>query len=83
MIEFLSFRKFYTPVAIHILFWIGVGACVVEGITMIASAGPFGRGLGILNGLLVLLIGPILVRVACEVIMAVFGIHASLRGRGD
>jgi hypothetical protein len=82
MSDFLTFRKYLTPFVIQILFWIGVGVCVVEGITMIASVGAFARGIGIVNGLLVLLVGPIAVRVICELIMAVFGIHDSLKERG-
>jgi len=82
MLDFLTFRKFYTPLFIQILFWIGLGVCVIEGIATIASAGRFGSGLGIINGILVLAVGPIAVRVLCELLMAVFGIHDSLR-KGD
>jgi len=80
MFEFLSFKKFFTPMAMQILFWIGVGICAVEGIAIIATAGRFSSALGIINGLLVLIVGPIAVRVLCELIMAVFGIHESLKG---
>jgi hypothetical protein len=85
MNEFLTFRKFVTPMAIQILFWIGVGVCAVEGITMLVSsaASTFGRGIGIINGLLVLFIGPIAVRVLCELIMAVFKIHDGLKQGGE
>jgi len=78
MLEYLSFRKFITPLAIQILFWIGVGVTTVEGISMIATGGTFRSGLGIVNGLLVLIVGPVVVRVLCEVLVAIFGIHASL-----
>jgi hypothetical protein len=81
MREYLLFRKFITPIVIELFFWLGVGLCVAEGIAMIISAaGRFGSGIGILNGILLLLIGPVFVRVACELIMAVFGIHDALRG---
>lgn len=83
MRDYLLFRKFITPIAIELFFWLGVGLCVAEGIAMIiAAAGRFGSGIGVLNGILLLLIGPIFVRVACELIMAVFGIHDALRS-GD
>jgi len=78
--EFLSFRKLYTPIFIQILFWIGVGVCVIEGIGTIITAATFRSGLGIVNGLLILGVGPIAVRVLCELLVAVFGIHDSLRG---
>ncbi len=83
MTEFLSFRKLYAPVMIQILFWIGVGVCFVEGIGMIATGGSFRSFLGVLNGLLVLVVGPIAVRVICELLVAVFGIHESLKGQGE
>ncbi len=83
MNDILSFRKLLTPTLIQILFWIGVGVCAIEGISMIASAARFGVGVGIVNGLLVLIIGPVAVRVLCELIMAIFGIHQALRDRGD
>jgi len=77
--EFLSFKRFFTPMIMQILFWVGVGVCVVEGIAIIATVGRF-SALGVINGLLVLIIGPVAVRVLCELIMAVFGIHESLNG---
>ena len=83
MLEFFTFRKLYTPMVMQILFWIGVGVCVVEGIGMIASAGTFRSALGIINGILVLVVGPIAVRVLCELIVAVFGIHSALKGRSE
>ncbi len=83
MRDYLLFRKFVTPIVIELLFWLGAGLCVVEGIAMIAfSAGRGGNGLGIFTGILTLLVGPVFVRVACELIMAIFGIHEALKG-GD
>jgi len=79
MHDYLTFRRFITPVVIQIIFWIGVAVCVIRGITMIAaSAGAFGGAIGIVGGLIVLFVGPIAVRVICELIMAVFRIHEAL-----
>jgi len=83
MLDFFTFRKLYTPMVIQILFWIGVGVCVVEGIGMIASAGTFRSALGVINGILVLGVGPIAVRVLCELIIAIFGIHSALKGQSE
>ncbi len=83
MRDYLLFRKFLTPIVIELLFWVGVGLCVAEGIAMIAfSAGRLGNGFGIFSGILILLVGPVVVRVVCELIMAIFGIHDALRN-GD
>jgi hypothetical protein len=83
MRDYLLFRKFLTPIVIELLFWVGVVLCFAEGIAMIAfSAGRFGNGFGIFSGILTILVGPVVVRVVCELIMAVFGIHEALKG-GD
>lgn len=79
MNEFLAFKKMITPVAIQVLFWIGVGVCAIMGITMIAAPVPFGRATAVVSGLLVLFVGPVAVRVACELIMVVFGIYDTLK----
>ncbi len=79
MNDFLTFKKMITPIAIHILFWIGVGVCVIMGITMIAAASQFGRAPSVVSGLIVLFVGPIAVRVACELIVVVFGIYDRLK----
>ncbi len=79
MNDFLAFKKMITPIAIQILFWIGVGVCVIMGITMIAAASPFGRATAVVSGLIVLFVGPIAIRVACELIVVVFGIYDRLK----
>ncbi|RLE33435.1 hypothetical protein DRJ24_05290 [Candidatus Acetothermia bacterium] len=79
MHEYLTFRRFITPVVIQAIFWLGVAVCVIRGITMIAaSPGAFGGAIGIVGGLIVLFVGPIAVRVICELIMAIFRIHEAL-----
>jgi len=79
MNDFLSFKKMITPIAIQVLFWIGVGVCIIMGITMIAAASQFARATAVVSGLVVLFVGPIAVRVACELIMAVFGIYEKVK----
>ncbi len=79
MRDYLLFRKFVTPIVIELLFWLGVGLCVANGIATIAFSASRGGGYGIFTGILTLIVGPILVRVACELIMAVFGIHEALK----
>ncbi len=78
--EFISFEKMITPVLIKILFWIGVVVCVIGGLgTIITSANSlYGSGMGVLSGLLIIIIGPILVRVWCEILMVLFNINNSL-----
>ena len=79
MNDFLAFKKMVTPIAIQILFWIGVGVCVIMGITMIAGASQFARATAVVSGLIVLFVGPIAVRVVCELIVVIFGIYDRLK----
>ena len=72
MEEFLSFRKFITPVIIQVLFWAGVVLVIIAslitmgvGITQSDPAGAFA-------GLMMLVLGPIGVRVYCELIIVFF-----------
>jgi hypothetical protein len=70
MNEFLSFRKMITPVIIQVLFWIGVAVCVISGLVTMIQGGS-----AAVRGLLMLLLGPIVVRVYCELLILLFRIH--------
>ena len=76
--EFLSFRKMITPSVIQILFWIGVIVCVLAGLASIVGGSYLPGPGGTIYGLLVLFVGPIIVRVYCEILIVVFRIHDSL-----
>ena len=80
MEDFLKFRKMITPVIIQILFWIGVAGSVLGGLIVIATSfGSSGSGAaGFLAGLLMLVLGPVFVRVYCEILILLFKINESL-----
>lgn len=80
MEDYLTFRKMLTPVAIQVIFWVGVLVCVVLGLIMIVNgASPrYGGGGLVLRGVLTLVLGPVLVRIWCEAILVVFRIHDAL-----
>jgi hypothetical protein len=81
MEEFLKFKKMITPIIIQILFWIGVVVCVIWGLAAIVT-GISGHaehgGQIVFAGLLMLLIGPVLVRVYCEILIVLFSINTTL-----
>ncbi|MFK2827105.1 DUF4282 domain-containing protein [Bacillus sp. B190/17] len=81
MDRFLSFDKMVTPTIIKIIFWVGVVMSVLSGIGTIAAgiSSPYGSGLGVIMGLLTLVIGPLLVRVYCELLIIFFKMHESLK----
>ena len=76
MNEYLTFRKMITPAIIQILFWIGVVICVITGIAGIAAgaSADIGGGKMVFTGFLTLILGPIIVRVYCELIIVMFRI---------
>lgn len=81
MDRFLKFEKMITPIIIQVLFWIGVAVCVIAGIIQIVSGinTPYGGGGSVVfMGILLLLLGPILVRVWCEIMLVLFSIHDTL-----
>jgi len=72
--EFIHFDKMLTPLIIKIVFWIGVAFFVLMGIATMFEEGF----LSVLGGLLTIILGPLLVRVYCELIIIMFKIHESL-----
>ncbi|MGZ4392455.1 MAG: DUF4282 domain-containing protein [Gaiellaceae bacterium] len=68
--------------SIHLLFWLGVVASVVVGITLIIHA--FGlttrrdRQIEAIYGLLVIFIGPLVVRIYCEILILFFRMNDSV-----
>ena len=62
-----------TPKLIQILFYIGI---IISGI--IALVLFLSGGFGALLGLVVVLVGPIIVRVQCELLIIIFKIHEAL-----
>lgn len=72
MTDFLLFRRMLTPVLIVAVFWIGTGLCIITGIV------DFFTEQGVLKGLQVLIIGPILLRIICELCILFFRINETL-----
>jgi Domain of unknown function (DUF4282) len=71
MNEFLAFRKMITPVIIQIVFWIGVVFCLISGLVNLVQ--------GNVGGIFIMLIGPVVVRIYCELIIVVFKLLDTMR----
>lgn len=87
MSDFWTFRKMVTPVIIQILFWVGVITCIIAGLVLIGMGirhGPLLIDMGIstkqmkLWGALLLLLGPLAVRLYCEFLIVFFRINETL-----
>ena len=75
MNDFLAFRKMITPVVIQVLFWVGVVVCLIAAIVMFAQ----GRAETILGGLFFLILGPLMCRIYCELLIIGFKMLDYLR----
>ncbi|TVQ33148.1 MAG: DUF4282 domain-containing protein [Phycisphaeraceae bacterium] len=79
MKEFLSFRTMITPRIIQILFLFFVALVVLSGLIQII-AGLANNSLRLaFSGLMMIVVGPILVRIYCELLIVIFRIYDTLR----
>ncbi|MCJ7520415.1 MAG: DUF4282 domain-containing protein [Anaerolineaceae bacterium] len=80
MEDFLKFRKMITPVIIQVLFWVGVAGTVIAALVVMAmSFGSHGGGAAqFLGGLVMLVLGPVVVRIYCELLILFFRMNETL-----
>jgi len=80
MEDYLTFRKMITPIIIQILFWIGAVGSVLWALFIIFSGVTisYGGGRLVLAGLIMLFLGPIIVRIFCELLVSIFRINETL-----
>jgi len=77
MRDLFSFDNLITPAIIHIVYWLGIAVAVLAGLVSI-----FGGG-SIMKGLVVMVVGPIIVRVGCEVLVVLFRMNENLAAFRD
>lgn len=83
--EFFTFRRFVTPVIIQIIFWLGVLMCIIGGIVIMTGGGSDMYGYGgdegwrVAVGLVLLILGPLMVRIWCELLILIFRIFDELK----
>lgn len=73
--DYLKFDRMITPIIIQIIFWV-----LVVVIALIGLWSMFGGSSGTerLTGLAIFIIGPILVRIYCEIMIVLFQINDKL-----
>lgn len=78
--DLLTFRKMITPVIVQALFWVGAGIAVIAGLIGIGSglSSSYGGGSQVLGGLLILVLGPVIVRIYCELLILLFKMYEAL-----
>jgi hypothetical protein len=85
MWDFLTFRKMLIPILIQAIFWVGTIACVVVGLAVTAgSSAPaeLTKHIGISGGPVlggaIILLGPLTLRLYCELFIVMFRINDTL-----
>ena len=81
MSDFWAFRTMVTPVIIQILFWIGVITCFIFGGMMIvygATQYRLDQAHYLWKGVLLFVLGPLGVRIYCEILIVFFRINETL-----
>ena len=78
--DLLSFEKMLTPRLARLGFYVLSALAILAGVILIFSGmnARFGGGMRIVSGLATAVIGPFLIRIACEQIIVLFGIYERL-----
>lgn len=76
--DYLKFNKMITPVFIQALFWVGVALIVLFGLIGIITSLVNGAFLSAFLSLLMMLAGPIVWRIYCELLIVMFKINGHL-----
>ncbi len=85
MMEFLTFKRMVTPILIQIVFWLAVIGVVLAGIvtaigglTQLGGRAPMGGVIAIGTGILMIIFGPLVVRIYAEILIVIFRINETL-----
>lgn len=78
--DFFNFDRMITPTLIKVVFWIGLAASVLFGLGLLIGGGSSTVRI---IGLVYLVLGPLMVRVYCEVLIVVFKMHETLHSIDD
>jgi len=73
MNDFVSFRKMITPLFIQVIFWLFVILIVISALFTM-----FQGGAQIFVGLIMLVVGPLVARIYCELLIILFRIYDEL-----
>ncbi len=76
--DYLSFKRMITPKLVKVLFWIGTIISVVMGLGLFIISLVNINSQGILMGFLTMLLGPLVIRIYCELIIVFFMINETL-----
>ena len=80
-----DFEKMLTPVIIKVIYWLLMALAILGGLIQIivGLASKYNSGNQVLVGFLALILGPIFIRVYCELLIVIFSINGHLADMKD
>ena len=79
--DYLAFRKMIVPILIQVIFWAGTALFIIGGLFQVITGFRVGLSIGfvaVLGGLAMILLGPLAVRIYCEILIVIFRINDTL-----
>lgn len=76
--DYLSFKRMITPKLVNVFFWVGTIISVVIGLGLFIISLVNINSQGILIGFLTMLLGPLVIRIYCELMVVFFRINETL-----
>lgn len=76
--EFLHFDRMISGDIIKYVYWILSGLCVIGGVITLLGSLAAGEIGGVFAALLVAILGPVLIRIYCELMIVLFKIYETL-----
>jgi hypothetical protein len=75
-----GFEKMLTPVIIKVVYWLLMALTILGGLIeiIVGLASRRGSGAHVLAGFMLMILGPIFVRVYCELLIVIFSINGHL-----
>ncbi len=83
--DFLTFDKMITPTILKVIYYVLMVVVLLAGIAALFAALMSGRQMlaGLFSALIFLVLGPLMVRMYCELLAVLFEIHKNLREIND
>ena len=76
--DYLSFKRMITPKLVTVFFWVGTIISVVIGLGLFIISLANINSQGIILGFLTMLLGPLIIRIYCELMVVFFRINETL-----
>jgi hypothetical protein len=78
--DLLRFEKMITPTLVRLVYYVGSVLLLITGLVLVytGATSRFAGGMQVISGLFTIAFGPLLLRIACEQIIVLFGIYDRL-----